>query len=200
MSPRKAAALRDDDRSLRDHLVAVAARLIAERGTAGLTVRAIAREARVSDGVLYNHFADKEELLALALLAHTREVERGLVPLPEPGTGTVAANLRAHLVHGLALHEGLLPALTGLLNQPKVLARYVDPSTAGPQWHDRLRAYLRAERDLGRLSPTADTEAAATFLTGVCHETVLTHLLTGTPCAPPDLDALITTLLTGIDP
>ncbi|MGK5558533.1 helix-turn-helix domain-containing protein, partial [Actinomadura kijaniata] len=100
MSPRRAAALGDDGRSLRDHLITTAARLIAERGTAGLTVRAIAREAGVSDGVLYNHFADKEELLALALHAHAHTVAAALGDPPAPGTGTVAANLRAPAVEG----------------------------------------------------------------------------------------------------
>ncbi|MGS2645431.1 hypothetical protein [Streptosporangium sp. LJ11] len=47
MSPRKAAALRDGegDRSLREHLIAAAERLMAQRGTAGLTVRDLGRLA-----------------------------------------------------------------------------------------------------------------------------------------------------------
>lgn len=62
MSPRKPALLRDGggDQKLREHLIATAARLIAEHGSVGLTVRGIAREAKVADGVLYNHFASKD--------------------------------------------------------------------------------------------------------------------------------------------
>ena len=46
MSPRKPAVLRDGDgQNLRDHLIATAARLIGERGTAGLGVRDIAMPA-----------------------------------------------------------------------------------------------------------------------------------------------------------
>ena len=33
-----------------------------------------AHEAKVADGVLYNHFADKEELIALALKVHVETV------------------------------------------------------------------------------------------------------------------------------
>ncbi|GAA1578082.1 TetR/AcrR family transcriptional regulator [Actinomadura kijaniata] len=200
MSPRRAAALGDDGRSLRDHLITTAARLIAERGTAGLTVRAIAREAGVSDGVLYNHFEDKEELLALALHAHAHAVAAALGDPPAPGAGTVAASLRAHLALGLALHEGILPALAGLVGQPKVLARFAGAENGAPHWRDRLRAYLAAERDLGRLSPSADVEAATAFLVGVCHEAVLTQIFTGARPTPPDIDALIDTLLSGIGP
>jgi len=45
MSPRKPAVLRGGDgQNLREYLIATAARLIDERGSAGLSVRDIARE------------------------------------------------------------------------------------------------------------------------------------------------------------
>ncbi|MES9539257.1 TetR family transcriptional regulator [Actinomadura sp. NPDC000600] len=202
MSPRRAAALGAGDRTLRDHLIATAERLIAERGTAGLTVRAIAREAGVADGVLYNHFADKEELLAHALLAHAESVARPLGPLPEPGTGTVEENLRAYVAHGLALHDGMLPALTGLIAHPAVLSRFAALSDRGGTWKERLAAYLRGERDLGRLDPDARVEAAASLIVGACHEPVLSLLFEGRGLAhrvPPDaVDDLVTTVLDGI--
>ena len=44
-----------DGQNLREHLIATAARLIAQRGTGALTVREIARAAQVADGVLYNY-------------------------------------------------------------------------------------------------------------------------------------------------
>ncbi|WP_433332804.1 TetR/AcrR family transcriptional regulator [Spirillospora sp. CA-294931] len=200
MSPRKAAALRGGESTLREHLIATAARLIAERGTAGLTVRAIAREAGVADGVLYNHFADKEELLACALRAHVTAAGRALGALPEPGRGDLAANLRAHVLHGLALHRAILPAFAGLIGRPAVLARFGDLSDPGEDWRDRLLAYLRAERELGRLAPDARVEAAASMIVGTCHETVLAALLGSPDPPPPDIDGLVTTLLTGIAP
>ncbi|HEX9337001.1 MAG TPA: TetR/AcrR family transcriptional regulator [Pseudonocardiaceae bacterium] len=199
MSPRKAAALRDDTRSLRDHLIAAAARLIAEQGTAGLTVRAIARAAGVADGVLYNHFADKEDLLAAALRAHVRTVEDGLPTLPQPGTGGVEANLRAQLAYGLALHRAILPAFAGLVGQPAVLARFTELNDNGGQWRDRLLDYLTAEQVLGRIAPDADVGAAGAILVGVCHETVLSTLLTGAPSAPSSVESVITVVLKGID-
>jgi AcrR family transcriptional regulator len=206
MSPRRAAVLRDSggERSLREHLIATAERMISERGTAGLTVRGIAREAGVADGVLYNHFANKEELLAHALRAHLRTIESGLSDLPEPGTATVEANLRAHLAYGLALHRAILPALAGLLAQTEVLARFADLAEPGADWRDRLTGYLRAERDLGRLAPDAQVDAAAAMIVGVCHETVLSLLFHGaaTPAArpvpPKAVDDLVTAVLDGI--
>ena len=114
----------DDAPSLRDHLVATAARLLAERGTAGLAVRDIAREARVSDGALYNYFEDKEDLLAHALLAHVGNVMDSAPPMPRPGTGTVEGNLRLFIDRGLGTLVRVTPAFAGLLSQPNVLTRF----------------------------------------------------------------------------
>jgi AcrR family transcriptional regulator len=126
MSPRKAGALRGGDaQNLREYLIATAARLIAERGTGALTVRDIAREAQVADGVLYNYFEDKEDLLANALLAHVGAVMGSAPPLlPEPGTGTVADNLRRFIEGGLEVLRRVTPAFAGLVTQSKVLVRF----------------------------------------------------------------------------
>jgi len=204
MSPRKAAAVRAGGRTLREHLIATAERMISERGTAALTVRAIAREAGVADGVLYNHFADKEELLAHALRAHIESVERTLPPLPDPGTATVEENLRVYIEHGLVLHNGILPALAGLLAQPEVLTRFAALSGGGEHWRDRLAGYLRAERDLGRLAPDARVEAVTSMIVGVCHESVLSVLLKGDApvrhVPPEKVDDLVAAVLNGIAP
>ena len=118
--------LRDrDGENLRGHLIATAARLIDQRGSAGLAVRDIAREAQVADGALYNYFEDKEDLLAQALLAHVARVMSEAPQLvPEPGTGTVAENLASFIDRGLAVLLRVVPAFAGLLAQPKVLARF----------------------------------------------------------------------------
>ncbi|NRQ39132.1 TetR/AcrR family transcriptional regulator [Nonomuraea sp. NN258] len=205
MSPRKAAALREaGDLSLREHLIATAARLVAEDGLAGLTVRDIAREARVADGVLYNHFANKEELLALAVRAHVENVEQAMPALPEPGDGGVEECLRAYIGHGIALHAALLPVFTRLLALPKVLARFSALADDTPGWglDAALAGYLRGEQRLGRIAAAADVAAAATMIVGACHELVLPHLFRQAP-APvhvPDgfVDGLVATLMNGI--
>jgi AcrR family transcriptional regulator len=126
MSPRKPAVLRDDNgQSLRDYLIETAARLIDQRGSAGLAVRDIAREAQVADGVLYNYFEDKEDLLVHALLAHVGNVMASAPALlPPPGEGTVAENLRVFIDGGITNLLRVTPAFAGLLSQPKVLARF----------------------------------------------------------------------------
>ncbi|GHJ55361.1 TetR family transcriptional regulator [Nonomuraea sp. TT08I-71] len=206
MAPRRAAALRGGEQSLREHLIAAAGRLVARRGVAGLTVRDIAREAGVADGVLYNHFADKEELLAAALHAHVRSVEAARDgSAPRPGEATVEANLRAWLDRALALHAAILPAFAGLTTQPKLLTRLGElpgPLGGGHGLRGELAGYVRAEQRLGRVAPTVRPEAVATLVVGVCHDLVLGGLLdpAGPPPQPaPDLvDALVATLLHGV--
>ena len=125
MSPRKPAVLRGGDgQDLREYLIVTATRLIDERGSAGLSVRDIAREAQVADGVLYNYFEDKEDLLAHALLAHVGTVMNAAPRLPPAGTGTVAENLRLFIDTGLATLTRVVPAFAGLISQPNVLKRF----------------------------------------------------------------------------
>ncbi len=117
--------LRDGgDQSLRDHLITTAARLIDQRGSAGLSVRDIARQAQVADGVLYNYFEDKEDLLAHALLAHVGTVMASAPQPPPAGSATVQENLRLLIDGGIAVLVRVMPAFAGLLSQPKVLSRF----------------------------------------------------------------------------
>jgi AcrR family transcriptional regulator len=125
MSPRKPAVLRDGDgENLREYLIATAARLIGQRGSAGLAVRDITREAQVADGVLYNYFEDKDDLLAHALLAHVGAVMADRAPAPRAGEGTVADSLREFIESGLATLARVAHAFAGLVSQPGVLARF----------------------------------------------------------------------------
>ena len=201
--------LRDrDGENLREHLIATAARLIDQRGSAGLAVRDIAREAQVADGALYNYFEDKEDLLAQALLAHVARVMSEAPRLaPEPGTGTVAENLASFIDRGLAVLIRVVPAFAGLLAQPKVLSRFhamvgggaafgtsgADDRTRRAQIRrtdgpaglpDLLTRYLLAEQRLGRIDPAADVEAASTLIVGAIHGQVLPRVVFATPGEP----------------
>jgi len=225
MSPRQPAVLREDSgQNLRDYLIAAAAKLIEQRGSAGLAVRDIAREARVADGVLYNYFEDKEDLLAHALLAHVGTVMASSpVLLPPPGEGTLAENLRLFIDGGIARLLRVIPAFAGLLAQPKVLARFhamvggdaaFDPAAGdredagrgeegGRGLPDLLTAYLRAEQRLGRVDAAADVDAAASLIVGAIHGQILPRVLfnpSGSPIVtPPGLAArLAQTVLEGI--
>ena len=119
MSPRRARAVTGDGdpaERLREHLVDTAAALVAERGTTNVTTREIARAAGVSDGVLYNYFGNKTELVVAALVRRFETVVQAAgADLPAAGTGTVEDNL---VRYAEALHElihGSLPMIAGLV-------------------------------------------------------------------------------------
>jgi len=226
MSPRKAAALRGDDgQDLRQHLIATAARLIGERGSAGLAVRDIAREARVADGVLYNYFEDKDDLLARALLAYVAEIMADRAAIPRAGAGPVAENLRVFIESGMATLARVAPAFAGLMSQPGVLIRFHAmvggdtafgagaPDSSQPDDQDShqrglpdiLRVYLRAEQREGRVDVGADVEAAVALVVGVIHGEILPRVLFSRPgtqvTAPPGLASRVAdTILSGIAP
>jgi AcrR family transcriptional regulator len=206
MSPRKPAVLRDrDGENLREHLITTAARLIDQRGSAGLAVRDIAREAQVADGALYNYFEDKEDLLAQALLAHVGRVMTEAPRLiAEPGTGTVAENLAEFVDRGLGVLIRVVPAFAGLLAQPKVLSRFhamvgggaafgtPDAETPEPRsgeagqagLPDLLTQYLLAEQRLGRIDTETDVEAVSTLIVGAIHGQVLPRVVFAMPGEP----------------
>jgi AcrR family transcriptional regulator len=227
MSPRKPAVLRDrDGENLREHLIATAARLLDERGSAGLAVRDIAREAQVADGALYNYFEDKEDLLAQALLAHVATVMTEAPRMPEAGTGTVAENLTVFIDRGMESLYRVVPAFAGLMSQPGVLRRFHemvggDQAFAAPAGErqdgaaedareprslpDILLHYLQGERQLGRIDAAADLDAATSLIVGAVHGQVLPRVLfapPGTrPATPPGLAAqLARTALRGLEP
>jgi AcrR family transcriptional regulator len=211
MSPRQPAALRDrGGQDLRQYLIATAARLLGERGSAGLSVRDIAREAHVADGVLYNYFADKDDLLAHALLVHVGGVMTAIPAMPAPGTGSVAANLQRFIEVGIEALTRVSPAFAGLLAQPGVLVRFHAmvggeqaftgpvPERAAPESQDHgdasggrprslpeiVTTYLHAEQRLGRVDPAADIDAAAVLLVGAIHGQVLPRMLFSPPGGP----------------
>lgn len=208
--------LRDrDGENLREHLIRTAARLLDERGSAGLAVRDIAREAQVADGALYNYFEDKEDLLAQALLAHVARVMSETPRMPEAGTGTVAENLTVFIDRGMESLYRVVPAFAGLMSQPGVLRRFHemvggDQAFAAPagaaepggeeppgeehSGHDPheprslpdiLLHYLRGERQRGRIDAGADLDAATSLIVGAVHGQVLPRVLFAPPGARP---------------
>lgn len=209
MSPRPAKAIRgragdDPATALREHLLDTAEGLLAERPAAGLTTREIARAAGVSDGVLYNYFADKNELVIIALVRrYVRLVRRFDTDLPMPGTATVEHNLLSYARASLEMHLDGLPIVAGLLTAPDLLQRFIaalhsDPY--GPMLHQqRIVEYLLGEQRLGRL-PGNDPQPATTLFTGATMMLALTSMMTGSRGQDlfAQLPGVVATLLHGL--
>jgi AcrR family transcriptional regulator len=173
MSPRRAQAIRgqsDPETALRAHLLDTTALLLAEQVPAALTTRVIARRAGVSDGVLYNYFADKDDLVLRAMVRRFAALlERYLASLPEPGSATLEANLLEIARAALELHLESLPILAGLASDTRLVARFADEihreHVGAAEITAAVARYLAAEQELGRIVDV-DTESAADLLVG----------------------------------
>ena len=209
MAPRRAAVL--DTRgaattTLSDHLVAATDALLDDVPLGALTTRRIARHAGVSDGVLYNHFPDKDALVLAALVRrYGRLVDRFEQAAPAAGEDSVASGLQA-LAHALSdLEADALLLGAGLLASPSLLERFWTEIHRLPFGIGRLRRplieYLEAVRAAGRIDEATDVEAVATLVFGASGITALTRRVNpDLDRSGPDalLDAAIETILRGI--
>jgi AcrR family transcriptional regulator len=179
MSPRRARAVQghsdpDPARALRQHLIDVTQRLLQSRGLAGLTIREIARTADVSDGALYNHFSDKDDLIIAALteqFALLAKTFRDAYPVP--GAATLEENLTVLARACVAFQVSAMPLITGLLGRPDLLHRLFDDLHApGPMdMHgvfDAITQYIVDEQERGRAAPDVDPQAVSGMLFGTC--------------------------------
>jgi AcrR family transcriptional regulator len=211
MAPRRAAALRDpvdSTTTLRDHLVAVTDALLDEAPIGTLTTRQIARSARVSDGVLYNYFGDKEELILAAVLRrYARLIASFELAAPTVGRESLEAGLQG-FAHALCdLEAGALLLGAGLLADQRLLERFWTEIHRLPFGLGRLRQpltdYLAGERDAGGVDPAIDIEAVITLVFGASGTVALTKRLNpGADAAELDarLDAAVATIVSGIAP
>jgi AcrR family transcriptional regulator len=197
----------DPASALRDPHVDTAERHVAERVVSTITTRDIARAAGVSDGVLYNYFADKQELLLAALVRrYARVVEAFQGDQPEPGTGTVAENLLRYGRSMLELMTQALPAAAGLIHEPPLLHQFVaaiHTEPFGPHQVQRpILEYVRAEQRLGRIGPIVP-EAVFAMLFGSTIMLALSILMGGGQArehVEHDLPTVIETMMRGLAP
>jgi AcrR family transcriptional regulator len=211
MSPRRARAVAgrvdvDPATALREHLVDAAERLLAERQIPAITTRDIAAGAGVSDGVLYNYFANKNELLLVALIRrYQRAVTRFDALLPEAGTATVEENLNTFARALLEMQSDVLPIMTGLITEPDLLRRFVEEMHSQPfspqHAMQRLIDYVGAEQRLGRMPDAIRPDAVNTLLMGATALLAFTGLLSpgsGQQQVAEELPAIVQALIRGL--
>lgn len=209
MSPKPPHSVRnrvgDAPGAFRDHLIATTDALLADRPALSLTTREIARAAGVSDGVLYNHFADKNDLLIAALLRRYERLQEGFVAaIPLAGTGALPDNLAAIGNATLGLIDDALPMIAGLLAAPALLheliAKLYDMAVAMPLGPLLLSRYIAAEQDLGRIASDVDPSAVANTLFGTAFAMAIGGLAVGGARSDSSLRAMVNTLLRGLEP
>lgn len=168
-----------------------------------MTTRALAKKARVSEGVLYNHFADKSDLLVGALVRRfSHLVERLNTAVPRAGEDDVTANLELLATRLVELHADALPLVRKLIGEPELLARFAveihGPGLpfGGRQIRDPVVAYLEAEQDAGRLGQF-DVGTAADLLLATTAGLALVSEFAPIDCQAK-VKALVETMLGGL--
>ena len=204
---------------VRSRLLTAAAALVAERQSAAITARDIARAAGVSDGVLYNHFADKHELILAALMGRFEalvadfqaEADAALATTgSRRPSGASAAALLASRVGSLAdasfrLQAAALPMLANVLSEPALFQRFMHaihrPPFGGHLFMGPVEDLVLAERAAGRAGDV-EPSAVADLLAGSILLLALVDLLGGRPRATSEarLRAVVRTLVAGLAP
>ena len=176
-------------------------------GLARATTKEIAKAAGCSEAALYKYFASKEDLFVTVL----KERLPGLNPLlsrlaEDPGERGVEENLTEIAREAALFYAQSFPIAASLYAEPKLKQRHdaaMREMGRGPHMPIRgLDAYLRAEQAAGRISPEADTYAAASLLLGACAQRAFAYDMTEEGKPPQSVEefaaGLARTLLRGI--
>ena len=187
--------------AVRCHILDAALRVICTQGLAAASTRAIATEAGIGAGTIYNYFDDRLQLLAQTILHRAHALAKPLVDLPSyAGKDSVAHNLREVAHHSAAILDELVPLLAAAFSDSDLLKALreemghetsIDPVRP-------IALYLLAERKLGRISAAADCNAAASTLVSVFHNRAFQrylHAETGRWRAPiKEIDLIVQAL------
>jgi AcrR family transcriptional regulator len=170
----------------REDILAAAASIMRTEGYARATTKEIARVAGYSEAALYKHFQDKTEIFLRVL----EEQVPGLAPLlarldRRAGAGDVRGNLEELVVTAVRFYADSFPIAVSLYSSRTLLAAHRDRVRelgGGPHTpEEMLVRYLAAERQLGRLAPSADPSAMAKLLLGACFQQAFLADFAGEP-------------------
>lgn len=192
---------------VRQHLIDAAVEVIIQRGLTGASTRAIAQQADVALGTLYNHFPDRGALLVAAIQQRVGAAVGELEDLPSrAGKASVASNLRAALWVVTVAQGRMFPVVGAVFADPSLRVQVRDGLVAADHSSPvraRLVAYLAAEQELRRVDADADVDAAAELLLAVCHQAAFSAALLRDEDEDVCMDALgrqVEALVNGLRP
>lgn len=160
--------------STREQLVAATRQILKRDGLARLSTRLVAREAGMSEGALYKHFATKEELVMAAVDSIVAPYSAVTHELPARiGLGRVEDNLADVVMSNYRFLYEAGPIWGSLHADPQLHQRFLElmrERDQGPHHSMALLSrYLAAEQRLGRIDPRPQPEAVADLLMSIAH-------------------------------
>jgi AcrR family transcriptional regulator len=159
-------------RDVREQLFDAAERVLLRDGPSALTSRAVTDEADVAKGVLHRHFDDFDAFLAEFVLDRVNRMDAQAAALRDTaGTGTVIDNIADALT---AVFQSVAVAIVPLVTfrtPLRVRLRRAWPAGVPvlTEAAIMIAEYLTAERDLGRISASAEPQGLAPMLIGTGH-------------------------------
>jgi AcrR family transcriptional regulator len=162
----------------RQNIICATERLLQTHGLARLTMREIAREAKVAEGLIYHHFKDKAELIHEVVEQRMHDAKNVLQNLPlQVGLRTLSENLEEVLSVVYRSHYEIVPIVCSVFADHQLRARMreiMKEREVGPQHAiDGLAVYLAAEQRLGRMAETVIPQAAAKCLLMISIQTAM---------------------------
>jgi AcrR family transcriptional regulator len=165
---------------VREQLFQAAERVLSRHGPEGLTSRAITDETGVAKGLLFSHFSDLDQFLAELVLdrSHSAALLAAELP-PRAGTGTVKANL---VDTAVALLRSPAFTVAAIIHaRPTLMSSLHQISSGRPyavlsEVEKSFAAYLAAEKMLGRILATTDSDTLAFVLVGTVHHIFMTNM------------------------
>lgn len=176
MSPRKQQSI-ESDQQRRAQILHAAAAVFAEKGFHKATTKEIARVAGISEGTIYNYYAQKRDLL-LALLQ--RAGDMGVLADIQ---ATSEHNAKTYYIEDARVRLGLLRQSRHLWRAilPEVLVdaelRHLFLEGLKQQYSPYVEGYLRARIAQGELAPIDDIPLTARVMLTIPLGTLLLLLL-----------------------
>jgi AcrR family transcriptional regulator len=186
MSPE---AARTGTSTTRDQILDAALAVVERDGMSAATTKRIAAEARLSEGSLYNHFADKADLLVAVVLERLPSIRAAFTALGAEET-PLPDRLHAALVAMIAFYSRTQPIVGGILADPALLdrcrARFRETGFGPQSAHQKLAAIIAGEQQAGRVRAALPPATLAAIIIGAATEYASIVRLTGV--APGELE------------
>jgi AcrR family transcriptional regulator len=155
-----------------EELLAVARKVFREEGRTAST-REIARQAGISEGVLYQRFGSKEDLFFASMAPSEPDIEALLGP--EPPTDEVPAFLKNVLARMAKHFSEVIPLAIQVIAHPSAHHAGMERAQAGlAQLHKGLVARLAWFQAQGLVRPSTARHTAQ-LLTSLAHDWALGH-------------------------
>ncbi|RXZ81005.1 TetR/AcrR family transcriptional regulator [Paenibacillaceae bacterium] len=156
--------------------IAEAAELVLlTNGLAKTTTKEIARAAGCSEGSLYNHFRNKEDIFLHVLRGQLKNLMGVLTSLQGlVGKETVQHNLEKVAVSALEDYTNSMPLICSIFSEPDILLRhregFVQRNEGPHRANEAVAAYLMKEQESGRIMGDIDARVVADCVLGSCFQ------------------------------